>query len=131
MIYATYGEQRSFPEYVDMIFKDLTLRDGCDADGMGYPVESSKELMGLMQDGYWPDFVDDDEIPQVLAEVADDYSINLGLAHFSQRRFKKLCGKIFSKYGEEAKAIQTCAELTIKYDLLAAEYDIEYKPDSD
>ena len=132
MIYATYDEQRSFPEYIDMVFKDLTLIDGGeDAEGKGYPVESSKELMDLMLEGFWPDFTGDDEIHESIADIAEWNGIDLKLAHFSQRRFKKLCQKIFNKYGDEEKAIKTCAELQIKYELLADEYEAQMKKESE
>jgi len=126
MIYATYDEQRSFPEYVDMVFKDLTLFDGDeDVKGKGYPIESSMELMDLMLEGYWPDFVGEYEIPESIADVADCNGIDLRLASFSRRRFKKLCRKIFRKYGEKDKAIKTCLELTAHYEALADEFDAE------
>lgn len=131
MIYATYDEQRSFPEYIDMVFKDLTLiHGGEDAEGKGYPVETWMELRDLMLEGYWPDFVSDNEIPESIADIADCNGIDLRLAGFSCRRFKKLCQKIFDKYGDEAKAIKKCLELEVKYQLILDEYEKEMKEEA-
>ena len=121
MIYVTYDEQRSFPEYVDMVFKDLTLFDGHeDVKGKGYPIESSMELMDLMIEGYFPDFV---ELPEMVIDALDCVDKDLMFVDFSRKKLKKLCRKIFRKYGDEEKAKKTCIELTAYFDSLGNEDD--------
>lgn len=90
MIFAKYDEQRSFPEYVDMVFKDLVLKP--DYDGKGLPIGSEYSLYDFIMDGYFPDFVD-----------CPEYVIDEDWRHYSKRRLKKLCKKIFKEYGEQEK----------------------------
>lgn len=91
MIFAKYDEQRSFPEYVDMVFKDLVFSE--DYDGKGLPIADHIELLYFIKDGYFPDFC---EVPE--------YIIEEELPSISGRRLKKLCKKLFDEYGEKEKA---------------------------
>lgn len=90
MIIATYDEQRSFPEYVDMTFKDLVV-----VDSHVCPVWDWQELYELIVDGYAFDS-SDVYVPTDIEPVFG----NMGrLNGVSKRRFKIFCKRTFEKHG--------------------------------
>ena len=93
MIYVHYDTQSSFPGYIDMEFKELTLRKTS-----GLPIDCVRDLTDMFYDGYFPDFIDYDELPSWLE--------NLGRHPESVKRriVKKLASKIFDKYGDKESA---------------------------
>lgn len=91
MIFATYDEQSSHPGYIDMVFKDLTIKP--EYDGKGLPIADWSELLALLKDGYYPDFC---AIPEWLS---DDHPIAL-----NQRHLKKFAKKVFREYGDSVNA---------------------------
>ena len=103
MIFAKYDEQRSFPEYVDMVFKDLIVKKDCDFR-CELPIASWVDLFEFLKAGYLPDFCD---CPEWL--IDEEYKGNI-------RKLKKFSKKIFKEFGEEDKALEAHAKFEIEMD---------------
>lgn len=92
MLYVSYEEQRSFPEYVDFVMKDIIYKPCTSlewAEGMEHLIRSWKDVYELILEGYGP-MCSGEENPEWL--VQEDYS--------STRRVKQFCRDLFREYGE-------------------------------
>jgi len=96
MIFAERSEQRSFPEYVDMEFKDLVIREEY-TEMKGWPVLNWRELLDLLKEDFFPAFC---EIPKYLPEDAYVEGVSDG-------KWIRFAKELFNKYGESAKARRT------------------------
>ena len=97
MLYADYDEQRSFPEYIDMTFKDIVYTE--EPRDKGYPITSWMNLYEAIKEGYFPDWC---RIPVELEDGEDPVNHK----EFSKRRLKVFCKRLFNKYGDPDKAKQ-------------------------
>lgn len=110
MIYRSYEEQRSFrPEYVDFIMRDLVDKP---VRPNQYPVKDHLHLAELIQEGYFPMFNENEDLPE--------WMINEEAHKISFRRVKKYAKKLFQRYGEKEKAL----ELICKIDRELAELEL-------
>jgi hypothetical protein len=105
MIIATYDEQRSFPEYVDMAFKDLVI-----VDSHPCPIWDWKELYELILDGYAFD------CPSVYVptDIEPVFGNEGCLKRVSKRRFKIFCQRIFKEHGGSQEELDQASEIIDK-----------------
>ena len=117
MIYVSYTVQRSFPEYIDMEFKELHLGNyGTDR----MPINNHEDLAYMLIDGYWPSFLDDEKIPVWLYDR---------VLSVKKRVVKKFSKKLFYEFGEPEKTVKIVNDINDYFDSLP-EYGDEGELDS-
>lgn len=111
MIFTSYEEQRSFPEYVDFSIKSLFVQDEYISGAL--PVIDWEELLNLIRDGYFPDF---GECPEFI--------IDQQFTGKNRRKLKKFAKKLFKKYGEATKAKALWLEFDAEFERSESEYNL-------